>query len=107
VIALQKTRLGRKVKSLAVENVLTKIKEDLDLFVGRTVRLKANQGRKKVLEAQGVLEQTYPKVFVVRIDENPRSVKRVSYSYADVLTSTVEVRVHDSGLDTRIGAMGS
>ncbi|HPU75637.1 MAG TPA: Veg family protein, partial [Bacillota bacterium] len=62
------------MKSLAVENVLTKIKEDLDLFVGRTVRLKANQGRKKVLEAQGVLEQTYPKVFVVRIDENPRSV---------------------------------
>jgi len=34
-------------------------------------------------------------------------VKRVSYSYADVLTSTVEVSVHDSGLDTRIGAMGS
>ncbi|MGI6130636.1 MAG: Veg family protein [Bacillota bacterium] len=95
------------MKSLAVENVLTKIKEDLDLFVGRTVKLKANQGRKKVLEAQGVLEQTYPKVFVVRIDENPRSVKRVSYSYADVLTSTVEVRVHDSGLDTRIGALGS
>ncbi|HNU94849.1 MAG TPA: Veg family protein, partial [Bacillota bacterium] len=62
------------MKSLAVDNVLTKIKEDLDLFVGRTVRLKANQGRKKVLEAQGVLEQTYPKVFVVRIDENPRSV---------------------------------
>ena len=92
---------------MAVDNVLTKIKEDLDLFVGRTVRLKANQGRKKVLEAQGVLEQTYPKVFVVRIDENPWSVKRVSYSYADVLTSTVEVRVHDSGLDTRIGAMGS
>ena len=58
---------------MAVENVLTKIKEDLDLFVGRTVKLKANQGRKKVLEAQGVLEQTYPKVFVVRIDENPRS----------------------------------
>jgi uncharacterized protein Veg len=107
VIGLKKTRLGRKVKSLAVENVLTKIKEDLDLFVGRTVKLKANQGRKKVLEAQGVLEQTYPKVFVVRIDENPRSVKRVSYSYADVLTSTVEVSVHDSGLYTRIGAMGS
>jgi len=53
------------------------------------------------------LEQTYPRVFVVRIDEDPRSVKRVSYTYADVLTSTVEVRVKNKGMETRIGCAGS
>jgi len=94
------------VKSLAGSNTLLRIKEDLDSFVGKTVRLRANQGRKRIMEAEGVLEQTYPKVFVVRIDENPRSVKRISYSYADVLTSTVEVSVDDAGLETRIGCMG-
>ncbi|MEA4883393.1 MAG: Veg family protein [Clostridia bacterium] len=92
---------------MAVDNILEKIKGDLDSFVGKTVKLKANQGRKKILEAEGVLEQTYPKVFVVRINENPHTVKRVSYSYADVLTSTVEVSIDEMGAETRIGCMGS
>ncbi|MGI6145833.1 MAG: Veg family protein [Bacillota bacterium] len=98
--------MGRKVKSLAVSNALVRIKQDLDAYVGRTVRLKANQGRKRIMEAEGVLERTYPKVFVVRIDENPRSVKRISYSYADVLTSTVEVSIDECGNETRIGCTG-
>jgi uncharacterized protein Veg len=100
-------RLERKVKSLAGENVLDKIREDLDSFVGKPVKLRANQGRRKILEAEGVLEQTYPRVFVVRIDDDPRSVKRMSYTYADVLTSTVEVRVKSKGAETRIGCAGS
>lgn len=100
-------RLERKVKSLAGENVLDKIREDLDSFVGEPVKLRANQGRRKILEAEGVLEQTYPRVFVVRIDDDPRSVKRMSYTYADVLTSTVEVRVKSKGAETRIGCAGS
>lgn len=99
-------RLERKVKSLAGENVLDKIREDLDSFVGKPVKLRANQGRRKILEAEGVLEQTYPRVFVVRIDDDPRSVKRMSYTYADVLTSTVEVRVKSKGAETRIGCAG-
>ncbi|HHY63064.1 MAG TPA: Veg family protein [Bacillota bacterium] len=92
---------------MAGNNVLDRIREDLDSFVGKPVKLRANQGRKKILEAEGVLEQTYPRVFVVRIDEDPRSVKRVSYTYADVLTSTVEVRVKNKGMETRIGCAGS
>jgi len=95
------------VKALAGNNVLDRIREDLDSFVGKPVKLRANQGRKKILEAEGVLEQTYPRVFVVRIDEDPRSVKRVSCTYADVLTSTVEVRVKNKGMETRIGCAGS
>ncbi len=91
---------------MAGNNVLDRIREDLDSFVGKPVKLRANQGR-KILEAEGVLEQTYPRVFVVRIDEDPRSVKRVSYTYADVLTSTVEVRVKNKGMETRIGCAGS
>ncbi|MDD2200852.1 MAG: Veg family protein [Firmicutes bacterium] len=92
---------------MAGENVLDKIREDLDSFVGKPVKLRANQGRRKILEAEGVLEQTYPRVFVVRIDDDPRSVKRMSYTYADVLTSTVEVRVKSKGAETRIGCAGS
>lgn len=33
--------------------VLESIRMELESFVGRTVRLKANRGRKKVMEAEG------------------------------------------------------
>jgi uncharacterized protein Veg len=107
VLLFERIWARKKVNWLAVGNVLDRIKEDLDSFVGKPVKLRANQGRKKILEAEGVLEQTYPKVFVVKIVESPHSVKRVSYSYADVLTSTVEVSVENSGLETRIGCAGA
>ncbi len=75
-------------------NVLEQIKLDLDACIGKRVKLRANKGRKKVVEAEGVLESTYPKVFVVKLDA-ANAVKRMSYSYADVLTETVELSVDD------------
>ena len=74
---------------------LDEIKRDLELYVGRRVKLRANRGRRKFIEEEGVLEQTYPKVFVVRLDKRGGVTNRMAYSYADVLTSTVEVTVDD------------
>ncbi|MCK8824995.1 Veg family protein [Fuchsiella alkaliacetigena] len=83
-------------------NILTQIKDDLESFVGKQVCLKANQGRKKIIQKEGVLEETYSNVFVVKVDEeqNPR---RVSYSYADILTETVEIKIKDN--NTKIGCV--
>ncbi len=75
---------------------LEQIKRDLEACVGKHVKLKANRGRRKVIEAEGVLEQTYPKVFVVKLDAASSPVKRMSYSYADVLTSTVELVIDNN-----------
>jgi len=72
------------------------IKQDLEANVGKHVKLRANRGRRKVIEAEGILEQTYPKVFVIRLDAKSSPVKRVSYSYADVLTETVELMIDDN-----------
>ncbi len=72
--------------------VLDRIREDLGGFVGKAIRIKANRGRKKIFEVEGVLEQTYPKVFVVRFKER-QIERRVSYSYADLLTQAVELSV--------------
>ena len=79
-------------------NVLEKIRKDMDSFVGQEVSLKANTGRKKVFQVNGILEQTYPKVFVVKFRER-QVERRVSYSYADLLTEVVEISIGD----TRIG----
>ncbi len=79
------------------ENILSQIKEDLESFVGMEVKLKANQGRRKIMEKDGVLEETYPKVFVVKVDDD-RFPRRISYSYADVLTETVEIEIKENNM---------
>ncbi|EGL81853.1 protein of unknown function DUF1021 [Caldalkalibacillus thermarum TA2.A1] len=75
------------------KNVLIDIKRNLDQYIGRRITLKANGGRRKTIERSGVLEETYPSVFIVKLDEEQNAFKRVSYSYADILTETVELIV--------------
>ncbi len=79
---------------LYIQHDLIKIKSDLSDNVGHKVKLKAKRGRKQVVEREGVIESTYPSIFVVKLDKYndiPTSERRVSYSYADVLTKTVEL----------------
>ena len=70
-------------------NVLADIRKDIEENVGKTVTLKANGGRRKTFVSTGVIEKTYPSIFLVRLDdENQRAV---TYSYSDVLTKTVQL----------------
>ncbi|MFV9511740.1 biofilm formation stimulator Veg [Tepidibacillus sp. LV47] len=85
-------------------NPLGAIKRDLESYVGEKILLKANGGRRKTIERTGILEQTYPSVFIVKLDEEQHSFKRVSYSYADILTETVELTVYTSDGLVRIGS---
>ncbi len=81
---------------------ISDIKKDLESFVGSKIRLKANRGRNRIIEKEGVLESIYPNIFVIKIDER-KVERRVSYSYADVLTETVELFVYDQqNLEIRI-----
>ncbi|MGO1470218.1 MAG: Veg family protein [Tissierella sp.] len=72
---------------------VTQIRKDLEGCIGKTVILRANKGRKRIVVREGVLESAYPNLFVVKIENEYDSVRRVSYTYSDVLTSTVEVTV--------------
>lgn len=78
---------------LLQRNSLDKIKENVESCIGKKVRLKANKGRKKTTIREGILEDAYPSIFVVKIDGGYNSVRRVSYSYSDILTETVEVTI--------------
>lgn len=77
------------------KNALLEIKRSLDAHLGQKITLRANGGRRKTVERTGVLEETYPSVFIVKLDQDQQTFKRVSYSYADVLTETVEIMVLD------------
>lgn len=76
-------------------NSVTEIRKDLEGCIGKRVILKANKGRKRIVTREGVLESAYPNLFVVKISNEFNSTRRVSYTYSDVLTSTVEVTVRD------------
>ncbi len=74
-----------------------RIRTNLEELTGTRMRLRANMGRSKIIEREGVLEQTHPSLFVVKVDEKRDRTARVSYSYVDVLTGTVELTHVESG----------
>ena len=76
---------------IAKEDII-QVKRRMDEYVGSRVKVRANKGRKKVVIKEGVLENTYPSIFVVKVqNELQDSYRRVSYSYTDILTHTVEL----------------
>jgi uncharacterized protein Veg len=78
---------------------LVDIKRSLEQHVGQKIVVRTNGGRKKILESTGVIKEIYPSVFTIKLEkEAQQSAKLVSYSYADVLTSTIELLVyHEQG----------
>lgn len=70
---------------------LATIKKALEGRIGSKIMLVAQTGRKRQTQRRGVLTETYPAVFVVDLDPEENSFERVSYSYSDVLTKTVEI----------------
>ncbi len=82
------------------QNILTEIRDSVHSFVGREVMIKANRGRRKSLEKEGVLEKTHQNIFVVKINDH-HQIRRLSYSYADLLTDNVELKLKSE--DEKIG----
>lgn len=78
---------------LLEKNTLIKIRKDIERHIGKDIILKANKGRKKTVVREGVLEAAYPNLFVVSICNEYDSARKVSYTYTDVLTGTVEVTI--------------
>ncbi|ANK60261.1 MULTISPECIES: Veg family protein [Loigolactobacillus] len=74
---------------------LASIKENLDSKVGQKMMVVAQAGRKKITKRKGILHETYPAVFVVDLDQEENSFERVSYSYADLLTKSIEIKFDD------------
>ncbi len=87
---------------VVMAKTLIDIKRALDANVGKRITIKANGGRRKTSERSGLLEETYPSVFIVKLDEQQNAFERVSYSYADILTETVELLLCEEGMDSTV-----
>lgn len=59
---------------------------------GKRVKIRINRGRHKVDVSEGIISETYPSIFLIKIQETKdMPVRTVSYSYTDVLTKDVEL----------------
>ena len=70
---------------------LASIKRKLDGKIGENLTVVAQAGRKKVTRRRGTLKETYPAIFVVDLDQDENAFERVSYSYADLLTKSIQI----------------
>lgn len=60
--------------------------------IGSKVRVRSNLGRHKYDVAEGIITETYPCVFLVRIpNAEDDSYQTVSYTYTDVITKDVQL----------------
>lgn len=103
IILTTKVKEGGQV---AAKKLLTEIKQDLDACVGHRIKLRANRGRKKVVERIGVLEQTYPHIFIIKLDGKTCQGRRLSFSYSDILTEDVELSLINEAGEERLTSAG-
>lgn len=87
---------------MVAKDVLFEIRKKLESHLGEKIKLRANRGRRKTYEKEGILESIYPSIFIVRVDEN-NYYQRLSFSYADVLTETVELSFSEGDLRRTVG----
>ncbi|MGB5822961.1 MAG: Veg family protein [Proteocatella sp.] len=76
-------------KTLTTED----IKKGIGKYVGKKIVVKANKGRKKIVTKTGMLEAIYPSIFIVKYGDEGDVISRVSYSYSDILTSNVQIKL--------------
>jgi uncharacterized protein Veg len=80
---------------MAEKGDLHMIKADIENLVGKKVRITSNKGRKKSTTREGLLEETYSNVFIVKLNNEFNVNRKVSFNYTDVLTKAVELQVCD------------
>ena len=71
------------------------MRQFIERCIGERVRLFANKGRRKAIVREGVIENSYPNIFTIRIENEYDSTRRLSFSYTDLLTKVVELVVCD------------
>lgn len=71
---------------------LRKVKEEVETFIGQEILIKANIGRNKCICRKGVIDSTYPNLFVFKDNETSN---KLSYSYADLVTNNLQLNSID------------
>ncbi len=80
---------------------IQRVKTLLSQNEGKRIRLAAKRGRNREIIRHGYLKETYASIFIVSLDsvsEFANTERTISFSYADILTKSIEITVLDSKL---------
>ncbi len=68
-----------------------KVKSQIEGLVGKEVHIKVNVGRNKYEHYDGIIINTYPYLFTVKVENLVKS-----FSYVDVLTKDVQLKISNA-----------
>lgn len=69
------------------------IRNEIESQIGKKVILRANRGRKKIVTKRGIIDSVFPSLFVVELLFKNSPSRKVTFTYSDVLTNTVELMI--------------
>jgi uncharacterized protein Veg len=73
------------------KNDMRNVRKDIERRIGSRVILETNKGRHKSVINEGVIANVYPSIFTIQLMENESPMRKLSFSYTDVLTNSVEI----------------
>ena len=71
--------------------IIDSIHDTLNDMVGQRLCVRENMGRSKIVEDEGVITQTHPRLFIMEVDRKRGRTVRKSFQYADILTGIVKL----------------
>ena len=75
-----------------MQNSVNNVRNAVANQMGKKVKVRINRSRHKVDVSEGIISETYPNIFMIKIQESGDTpVRLVSYSYTDILTKDVEL----------------
>ncbi|MGE5542692.1 MAG: Veg family protein [Bacillota bacterium] len=95
---------ARKVEPMVADSTLRSIRCGLEGHLGRPLTVKADKGRRRVSVNEGVLENTYPNIFVVKVNASG-GPRRLTYTYSELLTRAVRIRFNDGSGEFSVGRL--
>ncbi|MCL2631976.1 MAG: Veg family protein [Coriobacteriia bacterium] len=88
--------MDSELQADAVVNPIDQISATLKNCIGITLKVRANLGRSKISEYEGVVTEAHEQLFVVEVHRKRGGVERKSYQYADVLTNNVNLMIAET-----------
>lgn len=70
------------------------LKNQVEENIGKKVVIKADKGRNKIITKTGVIENVFPSLFTIKITNEFEQERTISFTYSDLLTSTVELQLY-------------
>lgn len=75
-------------------STLESIRQIVSQYKGSRICYRAANGRRKTEERTGIIQETYRSLFTVYLESQQNTI---SFSYADLLTREVEIRLEENG----------